>query len=157
MFPSPLLYGDILYLVKSNNGILAAINKNDGTTFYGPFRLEGIPEIYASPVGAAGRVHILGRDGSALVLKNAEELTVLARNSLEDGFDAPPQSSTMRCTCEAIGTSIASRRNDARPRLSALAIFERRPLPDSIRLVELGSGVKSVPAEPKRLMPGDAG
>jgi MFS family permease len=37
-----------------------------------------------------GNVIILGRDGNALVLKNGPELTVVARNSLDDGFDASP-------------------------------------------------------------------
>ena len=37
-----------------------------------------------------GRVYILGRDGTALVLNNGPELEILATNSLDDGFDASP-------------------------------------------------------------------
>jgi outer membrane protein assembly factor BamB len=88
--PSPLLYGDFLYLTKSNSGILSVLDKKSGQVHYGPLRLERISEIYASPVGAAGRVYILGRDGNALVLENGAEHKILARNSLEDGFDASP-------------------------------------------------------------------
>jgi outer membrane protein assembly factor BamB len=88
--PSPLLYRDTLYFLKSNNGILSAFDVSSGTAQYGPVRLEGISEVYASPVGAAGRVYILGRDGNALVLADGPELIVLARNSLDDGFDASP-------------------------------------------------------------------
>ena len=88
--PSPLLYEDILYLVKSNNAILTAIDPATGQAHYGPVRLDGIFEIYASPVGVAGNVIILGRDGNALVLENGPELKILAENSLDDGFDASP-------------------------------------------------------------------
>ncbi len=88
--PSPLLYGDTLYFLKSNNGILSAFDVTNGRPHYGPVRLDGISEVYASPVGVAGRVYIVGRDGNALVLADGPELRVLAQNSLDDGFDASP-------------------------------------------------------------------
>ena len=56
--PSPLLYDDTLYFLKSNSGILSAFNANTGEAYYGPERLEGISEVYASPVGASGRIYI---------------------------------------------------------------------------------------------------
>lgn len=88
--PSPLLYQGVLYLVKSNAGVLSAIDAASGRTLYGPQRLEGVSEIYASPVGAAGRVYVLGRDGNALVLAGGPQYEILAKSSLEDGFDASP-------------------------------------------------------------------
>lgn len=87
---SPLLYDGTLYFLKSNSGILSAFDVATGQPHYGPVRLQGISEVYASPVGAAGRVYILGRDGNALVIRNSAELEVLAQNSLDDGFDASP-------------------------------------------------------------------
>ncbi|MFM7804474.1 MAG: hypothetical protein ACKPGK_08265, partial [Verrucomicrobiota bacterium] len=59
-------------------------------------RLEGIRDfIFASPVGAAGRIYLTGRDGTTVVLKHpsgheAFENTVLAVNRLEDSFSASP-------------------------------------------------------------------
>jgi outer membrane protein assembly factor BamB len=88
--PSPLLYDGVFYLVKSNSGILTALDAKTGEALFGPERVEPIAEIYASPVAAAGRVYLLGRDGNAMVLASGRELEVLARNSLEDGFDASP-------------------------------------------------------------------
>jgi outer membrane protein assembly factor BamB len=88
--PSPLLYRAVLYLVKGNAGVLSALDAATGRTLYGPQRLPGISEIYASPVGAAGRVYVVGRDGNAVVLSGGREYQVLARNALEDGFDASP-------------------------------------------------------------------
>ncbi len=46
--------------------------------------------VYASPVGAAGRVYIPGRDGTTVVLEHGPEFKVLAVNELDEGFDASP-------------------------------------------------------------------
>jgi outer membrane protein assembly factor BamB len=88
--PSPLLYGNNLYFLKSNSAILTSLNSVTGELNYGPLRLEGLSEVYASPVGAAGRVYLVGRDGNALVIENGPEFKILAQNALDDGFDASP-------------------------------------------------------------------
>lgn len=87
---SPLLYDGILYFLKSNSPILTAFDVASGQAYYGPKRLDGLQEIYSSPVGAAGHVYLLGRDGGALVINNSHEFEILARNSLDDGFEASP-------------------------------------------------------------------
>ena len=61
--PSPLLYDGILYLLKSNNGLLSAFDAQSGKPHYQVTRLEAAPNIFASPVGAAGRVYIPGQQG----------------------------------------------------------------------------------------------
>ena len=88
--PSPLLYGDNLYILKSNSAILSSFDAKTGEVRFGPLRLKGLGEVFASPVGAADRVYIVDRDGNALVIQNGPEFKVLASNSLDDGFDASP-------------------------------------------------------------------
>jgi outer membrane protein assembly factor BamB len=88
--PSPLLYDKILYILKTNNGILSTFDAATGTPHYQLQRLEGVPEVFSSPVGASGRVYITGRDGTTLVLRHGPKFDVLATNSLDDGFDASP-------------------------------------------------------------------
>ena len=88
--PSPLLYDDVLYVLKSNDGILSAFEPVTGVAHYRLQRLEGVPNIFASPVGAAGRVYIAGREGTTLVIKHGPTYEVLASNVLDDGFDASP-------------------------------------------------------------------
>lgn len=56
--PSPLLYDGILYFLKSNNGILSAFDARTGKPHYQSQRLEGVPNVFASPVGAKGRVYL---------------------------------------------------------------------------------------------------
>jgi outer membrane protein assembly factor BamB len=88
--PSPLLYQSALYILKSNNGIVTAFNSKSGEKLYGPERLEGVPNVYASPIGASGRIYIAGREGATAVLAAGPEFKVLATNTLDDGFDASP-------------------------------------------------------------------
>jgi len=86
--PSPLLYDGVLYMLKSNNGILTVFDARTGTQHYGLQRLEAAPNVFASPVGAAGRVYITGRDGATVVLRHGPKFEILATNTLDDGFDS---------------------------------------------------------------------
>jgi len=86
--PSPLLYGDSLYFLAHYQAILSRVNAKTGDNDAGPFRLEGIRDIYASPVGADGRVYITDQNGVTLVLSHSEIPRVLAVNKLDDSFSA---------------------------------------------------------------------
>jgi outer membrane protein assembly factor BamB len=86
--PSPLLYGESLYFLKRNSAVLSTLNAKTGVALYGTQRLEGIGDVYSSPVGANGRVYITDRDGNTLVIRHGSEFEILASNSLDDGFDA---------------------------------------------------------------------
>jgi outer membrane protein assembly factor BamB len=88
--PSPLLYDGVLYILKTNNGLLSAFDAKTGKPHYQVQRLEKAPNVFASPVGAAGRVYIPGRDGTTVVVKHGPSFEVLAENPLDDGFDASP-------------------------------------------------------------------
>ena len=88
--PSPLLYDGILYFLKSNNGILSAYEARTGKPHFQLQRLPAIPDVFASPVGAAGRIYITSRDGTTVVLKHGPTLETVAENKLSDGFDASP-------------------------------------------------------------------
>jgi outer membrane protein assembly factor BamB len=88
--PSALLYGDKLYFNKSNNAILTCLDARTGKPIIEKKRLQGLSNIYASPVAAAGRIYYTGRDGTTLVLENADEVKVLATNKLDEPIDASP-------------------------------------------------------------------
>jgi outer membrane protein assembly factor BamB len=88
--PSPLLYDNILYFLKTNNGLLSAFDAVSGKPHFQVQRLAKAAEVFASPVGADGRVYIVGRDGVTMVLKHGTTYEVLAENTLDDGFDASP-------------------------------------------------------------------
>jgi outer membrane protein assembly factor BamB len=88
--PSPLLYEGVLYILKTNNGLLSAFDAKTGKPHYQVQRLEKVPNVFSSPVAASGRVYIAGRDGTTVVLRHGAALQVLAENTLDDGFDASP-------------------------------------------------------------------
>ena len=88
--PSPLLYDNVLYFLKTNNGLLTAVDAKTGAPHYQVQRLDAVPNVFASPVGAAGRVYIPGREGATLVIKHGPAFEVVATNHLDDGFDASP-------------------------------------------------------------------
>jgi len=88
--PSPLVYDGRLYVIKVNTQIISCLDAKTGKVLFGPQRLEGMGDIYASPVGAAGRVYFVGRNGTTAVIKAADSLEVQATNVLDDPIDASP-------------------------------------------------------------------
>jgi outer membrane protein assembly factor BamB len=88
--PSPLLYGDKIYVCSGNKAIISCYQAKTGTANFVKQPFEGMRDIFASPVGAANRVYFVGRNGVSQVIKLAEEFQVLATNTLDDKFDASP-------------------------------------------------------------------
>ena len=88
--PSPLLYHDKLYFFSGNNAVLSCFDVKAGKPLFDSKRIEAMQNIYASPVAAAGRVYLVGRDGTTVVLKDTPELEILAVNRLDEKFDASP-------------------------------------------------------------------
>lgn len=88
--PSPLLYGNRLYFFSGNSAMLSCFHVSSGRPLIDAERIEGMQGVYASPVGASGRVYLTGRNGVSVVIKNSDTLEVLATNRLDDGFDASP-------------------------------------------------------------------
>jgi len=88
--PSPVLYGGNLYFCQVNDAILSCIDAASGEPHYSQERLEGIRSVYASPVAVDGRMYLVGRRGTTLVLEHSNNLKILATNSLDDPIDASP-------------------------------------------------------------------
>ena len=86
---SPLVYQGYLYVLSQNGGLLTCYNAQTGKEAYRE-RLPGAKSFYASPVAAAGRIYLVDRDGTTLVIKAADKLEVLATNKLGDPMDASP-------------------------------------------------------------------
>jgi outer membrane protein assembly factor BamB len=86
--PSPLLFAGKLYLVTGNNPVFTCLEARTGNPIFEAEKLEGLSGIYASPVAAAGRIYVLGRNGLCFVLKEGSKLEVLARNQIDDKTDS---------------------------------------------------------------------
>ena len=86
--PSLLLYGDGLYFLNHYQPVLSRLDVKTGKEPEGPYRLYGLRNIYASPVGAEGRVYITDRSGATLVISNDKTMKILATNRLGESVNA---------------------------------------------------------------------
>ena len=87
--PSPLLYRGAVYFLKVNSGILTSLDAKTGAVRFTE-RLADIPNVYASPVAADGRIYIVGREGTTAVLEAGAAPKVLATNVLNEPVDMTP-------------------------------------------------------------------
>jgi outer membrane protein assembly factor BamB len=86
--PSPILYGDHLYLL-GNNGVLSAYDAKTGTRVYQQ-RIGSGGSFVASPIAAAGKLYIASEDGDVYVVKAGAQYELLAKNSVGEPVLATP-------------------------------------------------------------------
>ncbi len=87
---SPLLFNDRLYFTKVLEPMLTVLDVKTGKPVIDRARLPNVSTFYSSPVAAAGRIYMVDRDGTTLVLKEGDKLEVLAVNRLNEPIDASP-------------------------------------------------------------------
>ncbi len=88
--PSPLLSGTRLYFHAARKNIISCYDAPSGEPHYGPTRVEGLGDTYASPIAANGYVYLTDRSGTTVVIKDADKLEIVATNELDEGVDATP-------------------------------------------------------------------
>jgi outer membrane protein assembly factor BamB len=88
--PSPVLFDGRLYFTQGNTGTLTVLDAKTGKPLLEAEKLPKLTGVYASPLVAAGRLYIAGRDGTTVVLSATDKPEVLATNKLDDTLDASP-------------------------------------------------------------------
>ena len=88
--PSLLLCDNALYFLAGNKAVLSCVNAKTGEAHYARQRLEGLEDVFASPVGAPGRVYVADRAGKIAVIQPGPQFKLLAVNTLDDGCSASP-------------------------------------------------------------------
>jgi outer membrane protein assembly factor BamB len=87
--PSPLIHNGLVYLVQAGPaGLMQCWDATTAKEYYNE-RIHG-DRYRASPVYADGKVYVLSRDGTALVVQAGPKYQPLATNNLEDNFTASP-------------------------------------------------------------------
>ena len=87
--PSPLLYKDVLYIVK-DGGILTSLDPATGKILK-QARLTGAPgTYYSSPVGADGKVYTISLEGKVTVIRSGAQWEVLGVDDLGEDTLATP-------------------------------------------------------------------
>jgi outer membrane protein assembly factor BamB len=84
--PSPLLVGDLLFMVD-DRGVGACLEAKTGREVWSE-RIGG--DFSASPLYADGRIYFFDQEGKATVIKAAPQYEVLAVNHLDAGLMASP-------------------------------------------------------------------
>ncbi len=87
---SPLLSGGRLYFHKGKTGLLSCVDAATGKPHYTAVRIPGITSTYASPVAVGGNVLLTGRSGTTVVIKDSDQLDIVATNSVGETVDATP-------------------------------------------------------------------
>ena len=87
--PSAVLVDGRIYFFQRFSGILSCHELSTGDACYEQLRID-LENIYASPVAAGDRIYAVARDGAAVVFRAGKEFEILARNQLDDVFNATP-------------------------------------------------------------------
>ena len=87
---SPLLSAGRLYFHKGKGSPLTCVDAATGRPHYKATRIPGLSTVYASPIAAGGHVYLTGRNGTTVVIKDADELEIVATNSIGEVVAATP-------------------------------------------------------------------
>jgi len=86
---SPILSSGRIYFHKAKSGLLSCVDAATGKPHYFARRI-GLGNTYASPVAAGGHVYLTARNGTTVVIKDADELSIVATNSVDETVGATP-------------------------------------------------------------------
>ena len=86
--PSPLLWGDELYLLDDQH-FFSCFDAKTGQRHY-KLRIPGGPNFSASPVAAKNRIYLASEEGRTFVIQRGTTPKILATNVLNDEFYASP-------------------------------------------------------------------
>ena len=87
--PSPLLVGDLLFMVHQDTGVVSCLEATTGKLVWRE-RLPGTGNHSASPIYAEGRLYFFNENGHCPVIEAGRQFKVLAENKLDAGFMASP-------------------------------------------------------------------
>ena len=83
--PSPLLYGDLLYLVSDRGGEITCLDAATGEQVYQE-KIENVAACWASPWVCDDRVYFIDEKGVTRIFKSGQEFELLHENALDDKF-----------------------------------------------------------------------
>jgi outer membrane protein assembly factor BamB len=87
--PAPLLYKDVLYLVK-DGGIITSLDAATGRPLKQGRSPKALGEYFASPVAADNKVFLASTEGKISVLKGGPQWQVLGVNDIGEEIHATP-------------------------------------------------------------------
>jgi outer membrane protein assembly factor BamB len=88
--PSPVLIDNKIYFFRVNNGDLSCLDAKDGRVYYSKEKLEGLGNVFTSPVSTKEYLFVMGGTGTGYVIRLGSEFKIVSKNKLEDSFHASP-------------------------------------------------------------------
>jgi outer membrane protein assembly factor BamB len=85
--PSPILVGDLLFMVHQDTGVASCLDAKTGETVWRE-RLPGPGHVSSSPVHADGKLYFFNENGFGVVVAATRDFRVLAENKLDGSFKA---------------------------------------------------------------------
>ena len=87
---SPLLSGNRLYFHDGKSAGISCVDAASGKLLFSQLRIPGVSKTYASPFAANGNVYITGRNGTTVVIRDADQYQLISTNVLGEPVDATP-------------------------------------------------------------------
>lgn len=87
--PSPLLYRDVLFLIKEG-GIFTSLDPKTGALFKQARLAGALGQYWSSPVAGDGKIYVSNEEGKVTVIKAAADWQILAINDLDEQIFATP-------------------------------------------------------------------
>ena len=87
--PSPVIADGKLYFMRNSTGVLICVDAKTGDVVI-PGKRTGLRNVHASPMMADNRIYISSREGDTAVVDPRDGCKILAKNHLNDVFDASP-------------------------------------------------------------------
>ena len=109
--PSPLLYRDVLFLIKEG-GIVTSLDPKTGTVFKQARLTGALGQYWSSPVAGDGKIYVSNQEGKVTVLSASAQWQILAVNDLDDEIFATPAIDRGRIYLRTRGTLYCFTRYD---------------------------------------------
>lgn len=87
---SPMYSNGRIYFHKGKSGLLSCVDAATGKPHFMIQRLPGVEQTYSSPIAAGGHVYLTGRTGTTVVIKEQDNLEIVASNDLNETVSATP-------------------------------------------------------------------
>ncbi len=88
--PSPLIYGDVLYLLNDQGGLMTLLDPSTGKVIEKGRLKDAQDNYYSSPVAGDGKIYIFSEGGIATVLKKGGGFEALSTAEFDEGCYATP-------------------------------------------------------------------
>jgi outer membrane protein assembly factor BamB len=138
---SPLFYNDRLYIVKSG-GLASCYDTRAGKALWERSRIGNFGDYFASPVAAAGKVYIAGKNGFIVELEDGPELKVLGKHDMGEEIIATPAIADGRMFIRTRENLICVAASTVQPALVATA--PSASTPKAIEITSRPSGASRV-------------